>query len=105
MARAEGKTVLITGAARGQGRSHAVRLAEEGANIVAVDICTDIASIGYPLGTSDDLEVTVELASAGGAQVLAAHADVRDADAVCDVVNTAVDASDRSTPWSRTPVW
>jgi SDR family mycofactocin-dependent oxidoreductase len=90
MARAEGKTVLITGAARGQGRSHAVRLAEEGANIVAVDICTDIASIGYPLGTSDDLEMTVELATAGGAQVLAAHADVRDADAVCDVVNTAV---------------
>lgn len=51
MGRVEGKIALITGAARGQGRSHAVRLAEEGADIIAVDACVDVASNGYPLAT------------------------------------------------------
>jgi len=56
MARVQGKVAFITGAARGQGRSHAVRLAEEGADIIAVDLCRDIGSIKYPLATPDDLK-------------------------------------------------
>src|SRR5580765_2781695 len=90
MGRVEGKTVLITGAARGQGRSHAVRLAEEGANVVAVDICADIGSIRYPMATSDDLDLTAELVASAGAEVMVCCADVRDPNAVCDVVNAAL---------------
>ncbi len=54
----EGKVAFITGVARGQGRSHAVRLANEGADIIGIDICADIASVNYPLATPDDLEET-----------------------------------------------
>lgn len=53
--RVEGKVAFITGAARGQGRSHAVRLAQEGADIIAVDICAQVASVPYPMATPDDL--------------------------------------------------
>jgi SDR family mycofactocin-dependent oxidoreductase len=95
MARVDGKTVLVTGAARGQGRAHAVRLAEEGANVVAVDICADIDSIGYAMATREDLDLTAELATAAGAEVMAACADVRDGQAVCDVVNAALARFDR----------
>src|SRR6478752_7454467 len=56
--RVDGKVAFITGAARGQGRSHAVRLAEEGADIIAVDLCRDMSTIGYPLATPDDLKET-----------------------------------------------
>jgi NAD(P)-dependent dehydrogenase (short-subunit alcohol dehydrogenase family) len=55
----EGKVAFVTGAARGQGRSHAVRLAQEGADIIAVDICAQIGSVGYPMATPDDLAETV----------------------------------------------
>ena len=55
----QGKVAFITGAARGQGRSHAVRLAAEGADIIAVDICAQIASVPYPLSSPEDLEQTV----------------------------------------------
>ncbi len=55
MGRVEGKVAFITGAARGQGRSHAIRLAEEGADIIAVDICDDVASAIYPMATNADL--------------------------------------------------
>ena len=61
MGRVQGKVAFVTGAARGQGRSHAVRLAEEGADIIAVDICRDIATIGYPMATPEDLEETARL--------------------------------------------
>ena len=57
MGRVEGKVAFITGAARGQGRSHAVRLAEEGADIIAVDLCHDIDSIGYPMARPEDLRI------------------------------------------------
>ena len=57
--RMEGKVVFVTGAARGQGRSHALRLAEEGADIIAVDLCEQIASNPYPLSTPEDLAQTV----------------------------------------------
>ena len=69
---------VITGAARGQGRSHAVALAEQGADIIAVDICADIDSIPYALGTKSDLGKTVRLVEAAGRKVVPVVADVRD---------------------------
>src|SRR6202034_2114298 len=66
-----GKVALITGAARGQGRAHAVRLASEGANIIGVDICAPIASVPYPLATADDLAATVKLVEYTGARIVA----------------------------------
>jgi NAD(P)-dependent dehydrogenase (short-subunit alcohol dehydrogenase family) len=57
----EGKVAFITGAARGQGRAHAVRLAEEGADVIGVDVCADIASVSYPLGSEEELEETADL--------------------------------------------
>jgi SDR family mycofactocin-dependent oxidoreductase len=84
----DGKVAVISGAARGQGRSHAVRLAQEGADIIALDICRDIASIDYPNATPDDLRETVKLVEGVGRRVLASEVDVRDAAAV----QRAVDA-------------
>jgi SDR family mycofactocin-dependent oxidoreductase len=78
MGRVEGKVALVTGAARGQGRSHALRLAEEGADIIAVDICRDIATNEYPLSSSDDLKETVRLVEALDRRIVAVEADVRD---------------------------
>ena len=74
----DGKVALITGAARGQGRAHAVRLAADGANVVAVDLCEQIASVPYPLATPDDLAATVKLVEDTGARVVARQGDVRD---------------------------
>jgi SDR family mycofactocin-dependent oxidoreductase len=76
--RVEGKVAFITGAARGQGRSHAVRLAEEGADIIAVDVCADLENVPYPLGTAEDLAETVRQVEALGRRVIAGRADVRD---------------------------
>lgn len=76
--RVEGKVAFITGAARGQGRSHAVRLAQEGADIIAVDLCAPIESVPYPLGTPDDLAETADLIKAEGRRVVTAEVDVRD---------------------------
>jgi SDR family mycofactocin-dependent oxidoreductase len=73
-----GKVAFITGAARGQGRAHAVKLASEGADIIAVDLCDQIASVPYPLATPDDLAATVKLVEDTGARIFAAPADVRD---------------------------
>ncbi|GGN97390.1 mycofactocin-coupled SDR family oxidoreductase [Nocardia rhizosphaerihabitans] len=78
MGRVEGKVAFVTGAARGQGRSHAVRLAEEGADIVAVDICRDVDSIGYALSRPEDLEETARLVEKAGRRIVAEQADVRD---------------------------
>ncbi len=82
MARLEGKVAFITGAARGQGRSHAVRLAQEGADIIAVDICADIATVTpyYPLATEDELAETVREVEALDRRIVARKADVRDLD-------------------------
>ena len=76
-----GRVAFITGAARGQGRAHAVKLASEGADIIAVDLCDQIASVPYPLATSDDLAATVKLVEDTGARIVALQADVRDRDA------------------------
>jgi len=74
----QGKVALITGAARGQGRAHAVRLAADGANVIAVDLCEQIASVPYPLATADDLAATVKLVEDTGARIVAKQGDVRD---------------------------
>ncbi|GAA3720315.1 mycofactocin-coupled SDR family oxidoreductase [Gordonia hankookensis] len=79
MGRVQDKVAFITGAARGQGRSHAVRLAEEGADIIAVDLCKDIDTIGYPMATPEDLEETARLVEKEGRRVVAVQADVREA--------------------------
>ena len=76
--RVEGRVAFITGAARGQGRSHAVRLAAEGADIIAVDLCGQVATAGYPLATSEDLAETVRQVEALDRRIIAARADVRD---------------------------
>ena len=78
MGKLDGKVAFITGAARGQGRSHAVRLAEEGADIIAVDICGQLQSVGYEMSTTADLEQTVKEVEALGRRIVARQADVRD---------------------------
>jgi (+)-trans-carveol dehydrogenase len=78
MGRVEGKVALITGAARGQGRSHAVRLAEEGADIVAVDICHDIDTIKYHMGTAEELAETAALVEKLGKRIITREVDIRD---------------------------
>src|SRR5208282_322837 len=87
--RAEGKVAFITGAGRGQGRSHAVRLAQEGADIIAIDICHDVDG-ALPMATPDDLAETVKLVEAQDRRIIAAQADVRDFDAVKAVVDEGV---------------
>ncbi len=72
-----GKAAFVTGAARGQGRSHALLLAEQGADIVASDICDQIDTVPYPMGTKEDLEETVRLVAATGRDVIAESVDVR----------------------------
>jgi (+)-trans-carveol dehydrogenase len=74
----EDKVVLITGAARGQGRSHAVRFAEEGADVLATDICADIPATGYPGATLEELEETQRLVEAAGRRCFTRVVDVRD---------------------------
>src|SRR4051794_33904800 len=76
--RLEGKVAFITGAARGQGRSHAVRMAEEGADIIAIDLCQPIKSVPYDLGTADDLAETARLVEKTGRRIITGRADVRD---------------------------
>jgi SDR family mycofactocin-dependent oxidoreductase len=76
--RMQGKVALITGAARGQGRSHAVRLAQEGADIIAVDLCAQIESVSYPMSTEADLAETGRLVEALDRRVVTQVADVRD---------------------------
>jgi SDR family mycofactocin-dependent oxidoreductase len=78
MAVLDGRVVFITGAARGQGRSHAVMCAEEGANIVGVDICEDLDVVPYKLGTDEDLHETARLVEKTGQEMLFLKADVRD---------------------------
>jgi SDR family mycofactocin-dependent oxidoreductase len=80
--RVEGKVAFITGAARGMGRSHAVRLAQEGADIIAIDLCGSVPSIDrfYPGTTSEDLAETVAQVQATGRRIVASQADVRDYD-------------------------
>ena len=84
------KRVLITGAARGLGRSHAVRLAEEGADLILVDLCRSLPEIEYPLATKDDLAETERLVSDLGRRCVSHIVDVRDEEALKAAVNDGV---------------
>ncbi len=88
--RVSGQVALVTGAARGQGRNHALRLASEGADIIAVDRCADIDGIPYPMATPEELEETAQQAAALGARVVTARTDVREADELAEVVADGV---------------
>ena len=88
--RVAGKVAFITGAARGQGRSHAITLAREGADIIAVDIAAQIASVPYPMATPQDLAQTVKEVEATGRRIVATVADVRDYDALKDALDDGV---------------
>jgi SDR family mycofactocin-dependent oxidoreductase len=86
-----GKVAFITGAARGQGRAHAVKLASEGAEIIAVDLCDQIASVPYPMATADDLNATVKLVEETGVRIVAQEADVRDRAALKTALKAGVE--------------
>jgi SDR family mycofactocin-dependent oxidoreductase len=88
--RVEGKVALITGAARGQGRAHAVRLAEEGADVILADICAPVPGVGYPPATPEDLAETVGLVDKTGRRAIAFQLDVRDFEAMTDAVAQGV---------------
>ncbi|MEU0465282.1 mycofactocin-coupled SDR family oxidoreductase [Amycolatopsis sp. NPDC006131] len=90
MGRMDDKVVLVTGAARGQGRSHALRLAREGAGVVALDACTTYDHIDYPLPTPADLEETARLVKADGGRIETMIADVRNSDELGAAVKLAV---------------
>ena len=90
--RVEGKVAFITGAARGQGRSHAVRLAQEGADIIAVDICGPIDTVNMiPPATPEDLAETADLVKGFDRRIVTAEVDVRDYDAVKAAVDSGVE--------------
>lgn len=90
MGRMRDKVVLITGAARGQGRAHAVRLAEEGADIIALDLCAQASTVTYPMSTKQDLDETAGLVEGLGRRVVARVADVRDQAALDAAVRDGV---------------
>jgi SDR family mycofactocin-dependent oxidoreductase len=112
--RLEGKVVFVTGAARGQGRSHAIQMAQEGADIIAIDICAPVNSLRYELGSTDDLAETVRQVEALDRRIVANVADVRDDEGLkqalddgtsrlgpVDIVlaNAAIIALSLDTPW------
>lgn len=88
--RVAGKRVLITGSARGMGRSHAVRLAEEGADLILVDICSSVSEVEYPLASRDDLDETARLVNKLGRRAVTHVVDVRDAAALAAAVQDGV---------------
>lgn len=90
MGQLDGKVAFITGAARGQGRSHAEALAAEGADIVGIDICAQLDTVSYPLATPEDLDETVALVEKHGRRMLARRADVRNLSAVRAAVEEAL---------------
>ncbi|QJU53196.1 mycofactocin-coupled SDR family oxidoreductase [Herbiconiux sp. KACC 21604] len=90
MGRVEGKVAFITGAARGQGRSHALRLAQEGADIIAIDICEPVAANNAPPATEEDLAETVRQVEALDRRIVAAKADVRDFEQLKSVLDDGV---------------
>jgi SDR family mycofactocin-dependent oxidoreductase len=88
----EGRVAFITGAARGQGRAHAVRLANEGADIIAIDVCAPVSdTITYPPATPEDLDETVRAVEAAGRKILARQVDTRDGAALRQVVADGVE--------------
>lgn len=93
--RVEGKVALVTGAARGQGRSHALRLAEEGADIIALDLCAPVPDLQYPPATPEDLAETVRQVEALDRRIVATQTDVRDREAMRQAIDDGVAALGR----------
>ena len=91
MGQLDGRVALVTGAARGQGRAHAVVLAREGADVVLCDLCDDLPAVTYPLGTEEELRYTAKLVEEQGRSALAERCDVRDPAQVQAVVDRAVE--------------
>jgi SDR family mycofactocin-dependent oxidoreductase len=91
MGKLDGKVAVVTGAARGQGRSHAVRLAEEGADVIAIDICAQIDSVPYELSTEDDLTHTAKLVEEHGRRAVAVKGDVRSRSDMESAVRAGID--------------
>ncbi|WP_163506494.1 mycofactocin-coupled SDR family oxidoreductase [Fodinicola acaciae] len=89
--RVDGKIAFITGAARGQGRSHAIRLAREGADIIAIDVCRQLDDVPFPMSTPEDLAETVSLVEKEGRRIVAAEVDVRDFAGMKAVVDRGVE--------------
>lgn len=85
------KVVFITGAARGQGRAHAVRFAAEGADVIAFDLCGQLDSVAYPMATPEDLDETVRLVEGAGRRIVAVRGDVRDRDRLAQTVARGVE--------------
>ena len=90
MGKLDGRVAFITGAARGQGRAHAIRLAQEGADVIAIDICSQIESVVYPMSTRDDLDETVRQVKDLGRRIVACEADVRHAVALQEAFDQGV---------------
>jgi NAD(P)-dependent dehydrogenase (short-subunit alcohol dehydrogenase family) len=88
--RMDGKVALVTGAARGQGRSHAVRMAQEGADIIAIDICAQLESVPYPMASEADLAETAKLVEALDRRIVTAVADVRERSPLVAAVQAGV---------------
>jgi SDR family mycofactocin-dependent oxidoreductase len=107
------KVALITGAARGQGRSHALRLAEEGADVIALDVCRQIDTVPYPMADSDDLQTTVDLVKSRGRRIFSAEVDVRDlaglekavADGVAELGRLDIVVANAGTLNDTAPLW
>jgi SDR family mycofactocin-dependent oxidoreductase len=91
----DGKVALITGAARGQGRSHAVTFAREGANVVLTDLCAELPSVTYPMPAAVELDETAQLVRDVGGQAITQIADVRDGGALDQLVSSGLDAFGR----------
>jgi SDR family mycofactocin-dependent oxidoreductase len=87
----DGKVVFITGAARGQGRSHAQLLASEGASIIGVDVCKQLDTVSYKMSSAEDLDETVEIVRSSGGKMLGLQADVRDEDSLTAALNTGLE--------------
>lgn len=93
--RLAGRVALITGAARGQGRSHAVRIAEEGGDVIVLDVARDLGVTNYGLATPEDLQTTIDQVRALGGRVSSAQVDVRDAAGLREAVAAGIDALGR----------
>jgi len=92
MGRLDGQVAFITGAARGQGRAHAIRMAEDGADIIGIDICEQIGSVGYQMSTHEDLDETVRQVEALGRRIVVHEVDVRDVEALQKAFDDGVSA-------------
>ena len=95
MGRLDGAVAVVTGAARGQGRAHAIRLAQEGADVIAIDLGDDVGTVDYAMSTPADLLETAALVEAAGRRCVAGVADIRDRDTLASVVDAGVEALGR----------